>query len=838
MGKQKQFNAGKKNVRRLQTSLLTGALIVGSIPGLAYAEGSTANEQFKANDHLSSGVAGTRENPLTNRALTAGFSDLNGLTSSEQDIVQKAVNMGLLEGDSSGHFRPNEVLTRQELAVLLARALHLPLSDAPAPAFADVTESNWSASCIEAVKRAGLMAGEGSELFHPHDPVTREELAAVFVRAVNGTDARGGQIPRIQDRGQVSSWAASLVDTALRLELIDATDEKLHPQSSVSRKDIASFLLDVFHTEEQTAAITKVDGDLIFVDGSPYLVAGKLKQLLGERNREALEGAVLKYKSANHNLNDLSELEIVKDGVVLDASGTSYGGSVKISGEGVTVRGDALGQVLLTKGLTNFEADAKIKMLIVDGGQAVQLKGKAQIETLQITNSQTKLTIGSSVGINEVQLPKDVKLSQVIKNLDQVRGQIKHVQIGIDDRYSPNPVPSTSASNPSPSQNPSPSPNPTPTPTPSNHAPTVKTAISPVTTGVTDGVRSVSLVDVFADEDQDALTYSAVSSNTGVAAVGVNGASLAITPVNAGTATITVTANDGKGGRVQTQFIVTVKASPPHGSGIPDQRKEIGTGDVFLSLNSFFTAADNAPLTYEISVGDPSITAFTLNADQLVLSPLQVGSTTVTVKASDGRGGTQTQSFQLYVTGAANRNPVVKQTPNNRTITVGEDDYIIDLSTVFDDPDQDTLTYEAISLDPSLAAVSVNGTQAAVHALASGMTTIQLKAKDGNGGEATTEFQVTVNKPLTIGTLPAQTLQVGDAPITLDLSPYLTDPDQGILTVTATSAAANIATIYVSGQKVTLTPVAAGSTTVTITVTDGRGGTATSAFAVTVKVKE
>ncbi|MFD0715528.1 Ig-like domain-containing protein [Paenibacillus sp. GCM10027626] len=723
--------------------------------------------------------------------------------------------MGLLLGSSTGQFRPADDLTRQELAALLARALQLPLSDVRASSFADVPESGWSASYIKAVYRAGLMTGGGADSFRPQDPVTREELAAVFVRAVKGVDARGGLKTNVQDAQQVSSWATSLVDAAMRLGLIDTPDEKLNPRGVVKREHIAKFLLDIFQAGEQTKTITNVDGDVLTIDGKPFLVEGKWKQLLGERNMQALEGAVVQFKFANRTLDDLSDLEIVKDGVVLDARGTPYAGSLKISGNGVTVTGDTLGQVILAKGVSGVEVNAKIKTLTVDGEQAVQLKGNAQIGILQVTSQQARLTLGSNVEIGEVQLPKDVKLSQVIVNLNQVGGQLKHVRTGIDDRYSWIP-----------------SPDPWTPPATANHAPTVKNAIPPVNAKMKDGVHSVSLADVFADEDQDALTYTAVSSNTSIAAVAVNGAVLSIMPVSTGTAAITVTADDGKGGTAQTEFTVAVKDpnDPPQGTGIPNQTKGLGDGNLILSLNAFFTDADNDPLSYEVNVEDSSIATFILNADQLTLTPVQAGSTKVTVKASDGRGGTATQSFQLHVTAAPNRNPVVQKTPDNQTLTVGHADYILDLSALFSDPDQDMLTYEAVSLNPSLATVSVNGAQAAVHALASGTTKIRLKALDGKGGEAETEFQITINEPPVISAIPAQTLQLGDAPTILDLDSYVVDPDQDMLTFTAVSAASGIVTVSVSGQKVTLTPVAEGSTTVTITVTDGRGGTATQSF--------
>jgi hypothetical protein len=65
---------------------------------------------------------------------------------------------------------------------------------------------------------------------------------------------------------------------------------------------------------------------------------------------------------------------------------------------------------------------------------------------------------------------------------------------------------------------------------------------------------------VFTDANNDVLTFTTTSSNTTIATATISGTALTVTPVAAGTATITVTANDGKGGTVNTSFTVTITA--------------------------------------------------------------------------------------------------------------------------------------------------------------------------------------------------------------------------------------------------------------------------------------
>ena len=95
-------------------------------------------------------------------------------------------------------------------------------------------------------------------------------------------------------------------------------------------------------------------------------------------------------------------------------------------------------------------------------------------------------------------------------------------------------------------------------PAPANQAPIVDNSIGNEagTVGGGDVIVDASLT--FSDADGDALTLTAVSSDEAVATVTVNGTDVVITQVAEGTATITVTADDGNGGTVDTTFDIVI----------------------------------------------------------------------------------------------------------------------------------------------------------------------------------------------------------------------------------------------------------------------------------------
>jgi hypothetical protein len=87
---------------------------------------------------------------------------------------------GILIGDAQGQFRPDQPVTRAELAIIAARLKHLDTTGT-LPNFQDAT-GHWAAASIAAVKQTGLMNGYEDGTFRPNQSLTRAEAVAVINR--------------------------------------------------------------------------------------------------------------------------------------------------------------------------------------------------------------------------------------------------------------------------------------------------------------------------------------------------------------------------------------------------------------------------------------------------------------------------------------------------------------------------------------------------------------------------------------------------------------------------------------------------------------------------------
>ena len=107
------------------------------------------------------------------------FTDLEGADC--QFAADTLYTYGILTGMGDGSFAPNSGLTRAQLCALLVKALNLPAADRMKD-FKDVPADSWFSPYVKAAQAAGYVQGMGNDVFAPNAPVTHEQLFTVLGR--------------------------------------------------------------------------------------------------------------------------------------------------------------------------------------------------------------------------------------------------------------------------------------------------------------------------------------------------------------------------------------------------------------------------------------------------------------------------------------------------------------------------------------------------------------------------------------------------------------------------------------------------------------------------------
>ena len=152
---------------------------------------------------------------------------------------------GLMLGTSKTLFSPHGTATRGMMATILWR-----MEGSPVPkgknSFIDVEAGKWYADAITWTAEDSIFAGYGKDKFGPDDPITREQLAAIFYRYA---DYKGydlivkGNLDKFKDADKITDYAKTAMQWAVGSGLVKGkSGNLLDPQGTATRAEIAAML--------------------------------------------------------------------------------------------------------------------------------------------------------------------------------------------------------------------------------------------------------------------------------------------------------------------------------------------------------------------------------------------------------------------------------------------------------------------------------------------------------------------------------------------------------------------------------------------------------------------
>ena len=475
---------------------------------------------------------------------SASIADLRDASSWAQEWIVRANQQALMLGGTDNRFRPLASITREETAAALVRALQSEVGPTAASSFIDVKKGSWSSGAIETVTKAGWMDGDGDGKFRPQDAITREEMAALLAKVAQLPIEQKQQPLSLADIDEISDWARPYLLATVNAGLMQGDGKHFRPKQEVRREEMAAILLRTMDevSSKQSYTIEQINNGNVTVNGKQYSVSDQLKGLFDSSNENILQHAKIKFAAAGSVITKVFFLELVTGGkppsdgqaefsanVVLNGNGAVIDGKLKIAsdyisvrnvmvkgdlevgrelqhdfyGKGLTVEGKTLinggddntvlfdnsklgsmsinkdgvrveaknkaviGDVELTANLaaiwgdssivygsvkisekvssagiyghvqklevaagkygTTISGNGAVDSLTIIGGGKLTVNTTGAIGTVTISDKDAKITLPSGVAIGNIVLPEGVKIEHVIHNYDQVKQSIAQV---------------------------------------------------------------------------------------------------------------------------------------------------------------------------------------------------------------------------------------------------------------------------------------------------------------------------------------------------------------------------------------------------------------------------
>lgn len=303
-------------------------------------------------------------------AFAAGPTDVQGHWAA--DTITKMVEAGVVTGQPDGTFKPDNKITRAEFATVIVKAFKLEAKEGKV--FGD-TEKHWAKAYIATANANGIVNGYSDYAFGPDDPITREQMAVMVVKAA-GWKALGAA-KLFPDDASISAWAKEAVATASAQGVIKGrTDGSFDPKANATRAEatvVVSGALEVKAAPEKPTDLSTLD------KAGTYGPASGSQEIKGNVTI-AVSGVVLQNAVITGDL-------FISEGV---GTGEATLKNVTVKGT-TTIKGGGENSIKVESCTLN-----KVNINKADGKLKVALSGTTTIAEL-IANSGVKVTGSATI---------------------------------------------------------------------------------------------------------------------------------------------------------------------------------------------------------------------------------------------------------------------------------------------------------------------------------------------------------------------------------------------------------------------------------------------------------
>lgn len=150
-----------------------------------------------------------------------------------ENQIEEAMELGWV--DTSNSFRPDDSITRAEFVKIVNRVFNF--TEATDTNFSDVNVNDWFYNEISIAVNSGYIDGYEDNTFKPNDKISRQEVAKIITTIKNNYDENIDKIYSYKDYQRVSKWAISFVEGAIEAGYMGVGEIEFRPQDNITRAE-------------------------------------------------------------------------------------------------------------------------------------------------------------------------------------------------------------------------------------------------------------------------------------------------------------------------------------------------------------------------------------------------------------------------------------------------------------------------------------------------------------------------------------------------------------------------------------------------------------------------
>ncbi|WP_246320301.1 sugar-binding protein [Paenibacillus qinlingensis] len=159
-----------------------------------------------------------------------------------KDNIEVLVSKGIIEGKSDVSFAPSEFITRADFVSLLVRALSLEAD--VVSNFDDVKATDYFVNEVGIAKALGITEGKTNHAFKPTELITRQDMMVLTARAfkIAGITIHGDvkdDLGSFEDADHVALYAATSVADLVKAGIVQGSGKLLNPTNATTRAETA-----------------------------------------------------------------------------------------------------------------------------------------------------------------------------------------------------------------------------------------------------------------------------------------------------------------------------------------------------------------------------------------------------------------------------------------------------------------------------------------------------------------------------------------------------------------------------------------------------------------------